>query len=174
MLTMTAPSRSSQIRAVLPETYDAEPHPRAVEMANTMLDIAALGNGVVYRDLLRAGFTNAEIIEHHRDAERIAGTMSSRQINPEPDRMADMIEKARAPFPDKMPLPAGMRETQTLFQHWGRYCAARGALLLDPWPGQRERCYELLLDYLHKLPLLPAARKKILRAVSATLQQVTQ
>lgn len=174
MHTMTAiPNRSDQIRAVLPEDDD-NPHPRAIEMANVMLDIAALGNGVQFRDLMGHGFTAGEITEHFPSAERHAMRMGSRQISPEPDRMAEMIEKARAPVPSRLPLPSGTAETQALFLCWGNYCASRSAMLLDPWSGQRERCLDLLLVYLQKLPLLPRDRKKIVRAVAETLAQVKQ
>jgi hypothetical protein len=156
-----------------PEAH-GEPHPRAVEMADTMLDIAALGHGVTFKDLIGAGFTSAEVIEHHEEARRIAADRAVYRTSQEPDRLADMIEKARAPLPHKLPLPKGAGENQALVLAWGRYCAARGAYLLDTWSGQRERCIALLTDYLAKIPLFTKERKKIVLAVAETLARAAQ
>ena len=164
---------SPQIRAGDP-AGDEDPHPRAVEMADTMLDVAALGHGVVFRDLIGAGFTSAEIIEHHRAAERLATAAGTRNLTIAPDRLAEMIAKACAPVPNAMPLPAGTAETQALFLSWGRYCAARAAYRLDQWSGQRERCLTVLSDFLDRLPILPRDRKAILRRVSEVFQRVVQ
>ena len=46
--------------------------------------------------------------------------------------------------------------------------------MLDPWPGQRERCMAVLADYLESLPVFPAIRASVLKAVEATMPQVTQ
>lgn len=166
---------SAQTRPVLPEGLDGAPHPRAVALADAMLDIAALGHGgATFKDLIGAGFTSAEIIEHGEAAQKIANEKGTRQVAPSPDRLADMIEKARAAVPYRLPLPEGVGETQALFLSWGRYCAARAAFLIDPWPGQRERCIEVLFAYLDRLPLFPRDRKKIAMRVSATLQKVAQ
>lgn len=159
---------SAQVRTTFPEAF-GEPHPRAVEMADAMLDIAAIGQGVGFKDLIRAGFTSAEIIEHNRDAERIAMARQVKRLDQPPDRLADMIAKAKAPAPNALPLPAGCGESQVLFIAWGRYCAARAAFLLDPWAGQRERALEVLRDYLDRLPLFPRERKAIIRAVHDVL-----
>lgn len=160
---------SSQIRSVFPE-MDETPHPRASQMAETMLEFAALGNGgPTFRDLIREGFTSAEITEHHRQAEQLANERGTRQIRPEPDRLAELVAKAVSPLPNRLPLPAGTAETQVLFQAWGHYCTARGAYLLDPWPGQRERCLDKLRDYLNRLPLHPRSRKHICLKVAAAL-----
>lgn len=165
-------TRSPQIRVDHPAVGSgSEPHPRALEMAEAMREIAAIGGGVTYRDLVGAGFTAAEIIEHHPAAERLAKDASTRQVSPSPDLMAEMVDKARQAWPNRMPLPAGARENQALFQHWGRYCAARAAYKLDCWSGQRERCLDTLTDFLDRLPLLPRDRKQIVRAVAATLAQ---
>ncbi len=160
---------SSQIRTVFPE-LDENPHPRAIEMAEAMREFTALGNGgPTFRDLIREGFTSAEIAEHHRQAEQLAHERGTRQITPEPDRLAELVAKAVSPVPNRLPLPAGTAETQALFQGWGHYCTARAAYLLDPWPGQRERCLDRLRDYLNRLPLHPRSRKDIALKVAAAL-----
>lgn len=71
---MTRPS--SQVRADhLPEEmhHPRRAHPRAIELAFSAMKIAAAGNGVSFTDLVAAGFTTAEIIEHAPTAERIIG-----------------------------------------------------------------------------------------------------
>jgi hypothetical protein len=162
---------SSQVRAVDPDA-PGELHPRAKELGEAMRDIYALGQGVAFKDLVCAGFTTSEIIEHHHAAQKHANELSERRISPAPDRLAEMIEKARAPLPNKLPLPEGTTETQPLFVAWGHYCAARAALMVDAWPGQRERCAEQLIAYLRRLPMLPRDRKLILREVGRALQNV--
>lgn len=164
---------SAQTRAAHPFPPEA-PHPRAVELAEAMRDIFALGHGVGFKDLIRAGFTSAEIAEHHRAAETLANSQATRQITTPPDLLADMIAKARAPMPNDPPLPQRVGETQAHYLAWGHYCAARQAMVLDPWPGQRERCAELLMAYLEKLPLFPRERKTILREATKAMQKVFQ
>lgn len=160
---------SSQVRAVFPE-MDETPHPRASEMAEAMRDFTALGNGgPTFRDLIREGFTSAEIAEHHRLALQIANERGTRQVSLEGDRLAEMVAKAISPMPNRLPLPAGTDETQVLFIAWGQYCMARSAQVLDPWSGQRERCLDKLRDYLNRLPLHPRSRKDILLKVAAAL-----
>jgi hypothetical protein len=53
------------------EGDEERPHHRAEEMTSALPDLAALGH-VAYNDLLRFGFTSAEIIEHHPAAEKLA------------------------------------------------------------------------------------------------------
>lgn len=169
---MRTEPRSPQPRRSHPEAGSAcEPHPRAVEMAEAMREIASVSGNATFRDLMRAGFSAGEVSEHLREAEALAREASTRQVSPSPDRLAEMIDKARHAWPNRMPLPAGARESQALFQMWGRYCAARAAYKLDCWTGQRERCLETLTDFLDRLPLLPRDRRQVLRAVMATLAQ---
>lgn len=163
------PYPSAQGRAVDPEAGSGGDHPRCLEMAETMRDIAAIGS-CGFKDLIRAGFTSAEIIEHHDRAAAIAAEASVRQVTPSPDQLADMIAKARAPLPNRPLLPQDARETQPIYLLWGAYCAARSALVIDHWAGQRERCIDKLRDYLDRLPLLPRTRKQILLAVASSLQ----
>lgn len=163
--------RTTQPRVMHPEAGSPErPHPRCLELAEKLREILALGHGVSFRDVKNAGFSDAEIIAFGDEARKIADTLGTRHLAPSPDRMADMIAKAKAPVPNAPPLPEGARENQALFQFWGFYCAARAALLIDPWPGQRERCLDRLRDYLDRLPLLPRDRKQIVMAVAAALQ----
>ena len=163
---------SRQVRPVHPEGASL-PHPRAAEMADTILDVKAVGGNCRFKDLLASGFTSAEVTEFYREAEALALARQTRQIRPEPDRLADMIMKAQEAVPNRLPLPAGQGESTALVLAWGHYCAARAALLIDPWSSQRERCIERLQLYLDKCRLYPRERKTIARAVSGTLQKAT-
>ncbi|WP_141246042.1 hypothetical protein [Mesorhizobium sp. WSM3859] len=139
-----------------------------------MRDLFAISGGVKPEDLIRAGFTSSEIIEFRDNAARLAVLTSTKQLTLRPDLLEDMIEKARHAAPNRLPLPADAEPTRGLVQAWGEYCAARGALLLDPWHGQRERCMAVLSSYLDSLPIFPAIRTSVLRAVEAAMPQVTQ
>lgn len=164
---------SAQARPAHPFPAE-EPHPRAMKLAQTMRDIFALGQGVSFKDLIRAGFTAAELIEHGRAAEALGNQLSEKQTTIAPDLLADMVAKARAPMPNDPPMPQHVGETQALYLAWGYYCAARQALRLDPWPGQRERCADVLMAYLQRLPLFPRERKTILREAAKAMQTVLQ
>lgn len=160
--------RSSQVRA--DHLAGVEPrHPMVKQMAETLRDIAAIGQGVSFRDLVGAGFTSAQIIEFGDAAEALAKELSDKQLTIAPDLLADIVLKACAPMPNNPPLPNGTRESQALFQMWGGYCAARASYTLDPWSGQRERCHDKLMDYLQQLPLLPRDRKHVARKMAETL-----
>ncbi|MDG4854554.1 MULTISPECIES: hypothetical protein [unclassified Mesorhizobium] len=165
--------RSSQTRREFPEAgFDT--HPRCLEMAEAMRDLFAVGGGVRLEDLIGAGFTSAEIIEFQDSAARLALLASTKQITIRPDLLADMIEKARHAAPNRPPLPGDAQPTQSLILAWGQYCAAHGALLLDPWSGQRERCISVLSGYLDRLPIFPAIRSSVINAVEAAMPQVHQ
>ncbi|AZO59010.1 MULTISPECIES: hypothetical protein [unclassified Mesorhizobium] len=163
----------SKARREFPEA-PGEAHPRCLEMAEAMRDLFAVGGGVRLEDLVGAGFTSAEIIEFQDSAARLALLASTKQITIRPDLLADMIEKARHAAPNRPPLPGGAQPTQGLIVAWGQYCAARAALLLDPWSGQRERCISVLSGYLDRLPIFPAIRSSVLTAVEAAMPQVHQ
>lgn len=182
------------VEGELVEGVEGKPHPRAKAMASVMQDIAASGGGVVFRDLAQAGFTAAEIIEHHVEAARLAAEASTREVAPEGDRVPDIIARARAPLPNRPPVvrlpllrqaqdeeggnphgePRACRGVEPDDPHlrnaWGRYCAARAAYLLDPWVSQRERCMALLERCLDMLPLLPRQKNDVLVAVDATMR----
>ena len=163
----------SQARPGFPGAF-LESHPRCLEMAEAMRDLFAVGGGVKIEDLTRAGFTSAEILEFRDDAAKLAALASTKQLTVRPDLLEDMIEKARNAAPNRPPLPAEAQPTQTLVQAWGAYCAARGALVLDPWSGQRERCMSVLSNYLESLPIYPAIRANVLQAVAVAMPKVTQ
>ncbi|MER9875611.1 hypothetical protein [Mesorhizobium sp. M0195] len=164
---------SPQTRPVLPEA-GGDIHPRCREMAEAMRDLHAAGGGVRFADLIQADFTSAEIVEFKDHAARLARELSMRQVSARPDLMADIIDKARQAMSNRLPLPRDTRETQALIVSWGRYCAARDALVRDPWSGQRERCLALLTRYLNQLPIWQANRETVIRAVDQTLAKVAQ
>lgn len=164
---------SPQTRRDLPETA-VDTHPRCLEMAEAMRDLFAVAGGVRPEDLVRAGFTTAEIIEFRDSAANLAALASTKQITVRPDLLEDMIEKARHAAPNRPPLPGDAQPTQSLLQAWGEYCASRGALLLDPWSGQRERCISVLAGYLDRLPIFPTIRANVIKAVEAAMPQVHQ
>lgn len=164
---------SSQTRPILPEDVAGEVHPRCREMAEALRELNGASGGVRFADLIRAGFTSAEIVEFKEGAAKLATELSTKHVSVRPDLLADIIEKSRNAFPNRQPLPRDTRETQALVVAWGRYCAARQALIIDPWPSQRERCLTILESYLHRLPIFEASRKAIVKAVEETLPKVT-
>lgn len=164
--------RSPDIRPVWPEGRDEPDHPRCIELVDAVLDIKARGAGVSFRDLIQAGFTSAEITEHHSRAEAIIAEREVKHVFLRPDLLADIIAKAKAPVPNAPPMPRDTAETQAMIVAWGGYCAARSALLLDPWSGQRERCLKVLTAYLGRLPIFQANRDAVIKAVAAALPQV--
>lgn len=164
---------SVQARPVMPED-GGDTHPRCLEMAETMRDLFAVGGGVRRVDLIGAGFTQAEIAEFEAAAASMATASSTRQVTRRPDLIPDIIDKARQAMPNRPPLPRRTSETQAIVIAWGRYCAARGAFIVDPWPAQRERCLAILSAYLDLLPLFPLHKAEVLKAVDETLPQVRQ
>jgi len=69
---MTRPSRQARADHIPEEMlHPRRAHPRAIELAMSAMKIAAAGNGVSFTDLVAAGFTLAELIEHAPAAERI-------------------------------------------------------------------------------------------------------
>lgn len=150
----------------VPTTVDADAmHPRAVEMAEAMRE------GVcTFRDLIGRGFTGSEITEHLPDAKALAASLSVRQALPGADLPAEMLAKARAAIVGQQPMPVGAADTQALFLAWSRYCAARAAHVLDPWPSQRERCIALLRAYLKDAGLAPAVTDRIAREVERSIE----
>lgn len=160
--------RSGEIRADWPEG-EAEIHPRAAEMADAMRET---GPGCTFRDLVQRGFNAAEITEFHDEAAKLARDGWNKQLTIRPDMVADIIAKARVPLPNAPPLTRDMKETQALLVLWGSYCAARQALVIDPWTGQRERAMGRLSAYLDRMPIFPRIREDILAAVSAHIPKV--
>lgn len=165
--------RSPQIRADLPEGADA-PHPRMLEMADRLRDLAALGTGVGFKDLIGAGFTAAEITEHYAEAERRAVEASTRQVGETPDLVSELVRKAIDALPDRRPWPKGTKDSQATFVGLANYCKARAALVLDPWDGQRERCMSQLASYLRQTSAGPNLITHVVARVSEALYAGTK
>ncbi len=151
---------SAQSRAIDP--FAAEPpHPRAAEMADRMREAAGTFGGVTYADLIAAGFTSAEIIEHEAVARALFGATFVRQVAPLGDRVPDFVAKAIAAAAHRMPCTAGEMPTNRRQAAWDLYCRARAAWKLDPWLSQSERCLALLDAFLRLFPLLDRERNRI-------------
>lgn len=123
-------------------------HPRAIKMADAMQE-----GTTTFRALIGAGFTAAEIGRFHEEARALAASREVRQITPSADRISEMVDKANAAIPNRMPMPKGASESQSMVVAWGRYCMARNAYQIDAWEGQRERCARLLRDFFRLTPL---------------------
>lgn len=167
-----APRPSAQLRPGHPFPDEAI-HPRAAEMADAMLDIAARGaGGASVADLMQLGFTAAEIAEHHPAAKTWADTRYVSQARPAPDLAADIVRKALDAIASRPPLPRRTVQTQAYLLDWRAYCAAHAALVLDPWPAQRERCVRLLEKLLDRTDLFEPMRREILAEVGRALEKV--
>ena len=160
---------SRQTRPVLPEGDPGGVPARCTEMAEAMRE-----GHTTFKALRAEGFTVAEITEYHAFAAALATERSTRQISLRPDELADIIDKARVAMPNRPPLPRGMGETQATFTAWNRYCQARAALTLDPWPTQRERCLAILRSYLDRSALFAPVKAEIVNAVAASYPMVVQ
>jgi hypothetical protein len=159
---------SRQIRPIHPEA-DADIHPRAVEMAEAMREGAD-----TFRALQGRGFSAREITDFREAAAALARENSVRHLALPPDRLEDIVDKAKVFMPNRPPLPRGLSETQAVLARWGRYCMARHALVLDPHHEQRERCLKLLADYLGMSQMYAPAIKNVVDAVAAGMPKVTQ
>lgn len=157
----TRPAPPEPVLAADPDTM----HPRAVAMAEAMR-----GGAVTFRALVGEGFTTAEIVEFKDEARALATTLSTRQVAPGADLMSELVEKARAAIHHRLPQPAGASECQASVTAWHRYCLAKNAHVLDPWPGQRERCLSLLEAYFRTTPAGPNVTAYVVRAVAETLE----
>jgi len=141
-------------------------------MAKAMQDIAASSGAATYKDLIRSGFTPAEIIEFGTQAQQLAAEWKSESRKPAHDNLADMVMKVRQPVPNRPPMTVDLTTSTQFFEAWGRYCASRAALMLDPWAPQRERCICVLQEFLNFLPLLPAERARLTLAAEQTLPKI--
>jgi len=157
---------STQTRPIHPEA-NAEIHPRAVEMAEAMREGVTTLAGLVAR-----GFSAREIYDFCAEAAELARENSVRHLRLPPDRLEDIVDKAKIFMPNRPPLPRGMAETQATLVVWGRYCMARHALVLDPHHDQRERCLKLLRTYLDMSEMYAHAKKAVVDAVAASLPKV--
>lgn len=166
------PKPNSSLCGVSKNSIEHTPHLRAVEMAKTMQDIAASSGAATFKDLIRAGFTSAEIIEFGAQAQNLAAEWKSESRKAPHDNLADMMMKVRQPLPNRPPMTEHFVTSPDYFEAWGRYCASRAALLLDPWAPQRERCICVLQAFLNFLPLLPAERARLTLAADQTLPKI--
>lgn len=165
-------SAAYPFRATDPRSPEATPHLRAIEMAKTMQDIAASNGAATFLDLTRAGFTSAEIIEFGIQAQNLAAEWKSESRKGAYDNIQDMVMKVREPMPNRPPMTENFLTSSAFFEAWGRYCAGRAALMLDPWAAQRERCIVHLGRFLNMLPLLPAERARLMQAAEKTLPKI--
>ena len=149
------------VRNTGPRELERTPHLRAIEMAKTMQDIAASSGAATFKDLVRAGFTSAEIIEFGTQAQQMAAEWKSESRKAGHDNLADMIMKVKQPVPNRPPMTVDLIASTPFFEAWGRYCASRAALMLDPWTPQRERCI-----------CVPVERAKLTIAAEQTLPRI--
>lgn len=163
---------SPQPRAVHPEATAR--HPRAIELADAMREVAGCGTGPSEKDMVMAGFSVGEIIEHLPVAKLVLAESFVREVTPPGDRVPQIIEKAIASAAHIMPKTAGLdaASEDAAEKIWRRYCAARAAFKLDPWWSQGERCLEILKSFLRKLPLMEREANRVIFAV-ATEQKAT-
>lgn len=70
----TRPRPSTQVRAAHPHPAWRDHSDDGVRLARACRAIAAAGRGVGFSDLLAAGFSIAELIEHMPAAERLLGS----------------------------------------------------------------------------------------------------
>ncbi len=166
-----SPRASLQVRADHPFP-DEDVHPRATEMADAMLDIAARGwGGASVADLVQHGFTAAEVTEHHPAAKKLADARFVSVQRPAPDLAPDVVRKALEAVAYRPPMPRGATATQAYTIDWSAYCRAVAALRLDPSPGQRERCLTLLGKVLDRTELFAHMREDILLQVGRGLEK---
>lgn len=163
---------ANPIRNADPRELEHTPHLRAIEMAKTMQDIAASSGAATFKDLVRAGFTSAEIIEFGTQAQQMAAEWKSESRKAGHDNLADMVMKVKQPVPNRPPMTVDLIASTPFFEAWGRYCSSRAALMLDPWTPQRERCICVLQEFLNLLPLLPVERAKLTIAAEQTLPKI--
>ncbi|TJW50902.1 MAG: hypothetical protein E5X65_25720 [Mesorhizobium sp.] len=151
-----------------PEGYDIR-HPRAIELADALREIAGCGSGATQADLSPLGFSVGEILEHLPQAKVILAETFVRELQPVGDRLQQIIEKALASAAHIMPKTAGLDSASedAAEVEWRRYCVARSAFKLDPWWSQSERCLVFLKAFLRKLPLLERESNRVLYAIAA-------
>lgn len=146
------------------------PHPRCIEMADTMRQIVANYGGVSPDDLFTAGFSDAEIGAFATEAGKIALKNSERQISNHHHDLSFLIETARKAAPNALPLPDGAKTTLAMQDAWKVYCNARKAFSHYPWHLLREMVVTELMAYLLIAPFTASMRTCIIRAVENTLR----
>lgn len=89
------------------------------------------------------------------------------------DTMPVFMEWTRLAISIRMPLMGrDTVEKPVMRPLWQRYCNARAAFDIDPWPFQRERCMALLDYFLRTQPLLPHERSRFLRFVNGHMARI--
>ncbi len=161
-----SPTRSSPLLSV--DVHGDDPHPRAVEMATKMREAAGAFGHATWGDLVAAGFSSDEIVEHEAVALALAAAGFVRQVTPHGDRVPDFLYKAIAAAAHRMPLTAGAAPTAERTGAWDAFCRARAAWKIDPWASQGERCLVLLDRFLRLFPLLDRERNRITYGLAAS------
>lgn len=165
---------SAQVRPAFPFPDD-DMHPRAAEMADAMLDIAARGcGGASVAELVQLGFTPAEITEHHPAARKAADARAVTRQRAAPDLAPDIVRKALEAVAWRPPMPRGAVASQAYTVDWHNYCRAVAALRRDPHPAQRERCLTLLRKVLDRTELFAAMVDDVLVQVGKGLERTGQ
>ena len=160
------------VRTSDPRALEDTLHLRAIEMARTMQEMAASHGAATFLDLTRAGFTSAEILEFGIQAQNLAAQWKAESRKKAYDNIEDMAMKVREPVPSRPPMTENYLTSPAFFEAWGRYCAGRAALMLDPWAAQRERCIVHLAQFLNLLPLLPVERARLTQAAEKSLPKI--
>lgn len=142
------------------------PAPRAVEMAETMRELAHSPEGATGASLAARGFSIAEIIEYAVEAAALAAR-SSQADSARFDRVPDMLVKALAAMPHNPPRVGSCDLDGEGMKRWSAFCAARAAFKLDPWSMQGERALQKLNDALRHLPLLDNERARVVAGLAA-------
>lgn len=137
-------------------------HPRAVEMA-----MAIREGATTFRAMINAGFTSEEIKDFHEQATTLARTFLEDRFTP--DRLSEMVDKARVASPAHMPHPKGQPPTQAMTVAWNRYCLACNAYRLDAWDGQLDRCEALLKTFFRHAPVGPAVAGYVVTTAMKTM-----
>lgn len=140
--------------------------PRAVEMADAIRMLVNRDGHVTEQALICEGFTAAEIVELHREAEGEARRLlvvDGRAF----DKVPAIIEKAIAAQAWTMPITAGMTESETQRLAWRDYCTSVAAFKMDPWVSARERCLVRLKIFLGTLALLESESNKVATGVAS-------
>ncbi|RWN11786.1 hypothetical protein [Mesorhizobium sp.] len=144
-------------------------HPRAIELAEAMREVAGCGEGPTEKDMAVAGFSFGEIIEHLPQAKLYLAETFVKQVAPQCDRVPEIIQKALDSVAHQMPRTGGLTddEAEVAGVEWRRFCVARAAFKLDPWFSQSERTLNFLRRFLAKLPLLEREANRVIAALGA-------
>lgn len=160
---------SSQARPDAPEGADTSPHPRVIEMAETIRELVFRDGAATEAALMAEGYTAAEIVELGTDAGRRARRLMVSEGSA-PDDLAKI--RAKAEHAGVIPAPGGFVLDAEARAAWDRYVRARRAHALDPWIGQQTRCTELLRAFMKRLPLLPREINHVLASTVGAMKRI--